>query len=46
MLAMTMLIVGALPALAQSDDGWMLTSEDDSVLVGYVMDVHDSGITK
>jgi hypothetical protein len=39
LLAMTMLIVGALPALAQSDEGWMLTSEDDSVLVGVQRDV-------
>ncbi len=39
LLAMTVLLVGALPAMAQSDDGWLLSSEDDSVLIGIGRDV-------
>ncbi len=41
LLAMTVLLVGAFPAAAQSeaDDGWLLTSSDDSVLIGVKRDV-------
>ncbi len=36
---MTIIIVGALPAAAQSETGWMLSSEDDSVLIGIQRDI-------
>ena len=39
LLAMTIIIVGALPAAAQSETGWMLSSEDDSVLIGIQRDI-------
>ncbi|MFO7533436.1 MAG: hypothetical protein R6W93_13325 [Candidatus Limnocylindrales bacterium] len=39
LLAMTMMIVGALPAMAQSQDGWLLAAEDDSVLIGIQRDL-------
>ena len=39
LLAMTVILVGAVPAMAQSEDGWLLSSEDDSVLVGIGRDV-------
>ena len=39
LLAMTLLIVGALPAMAQSEDeGWLLANEDDSVLIAIQRD--------
>ena len=39
LLAMTMILVGALPAMAQAEDGWLLASEDDSVLIGVQRDI-------
>jgi len=41
LLAMTVLLIGALPVAAQSEaeDGWLLTSSDDSVLIGIQRDV-------
>jgi hypothetical protein len=40
LLAMTVLLVGALPAAAQSEDeGWLLANEDDSVLIAIQRDV-------
>ena len=40
LLAMTVLLIGALPAAAQSeDDGWLLANEDDSVVIGIQRDV-------
>ena len=40
LLAMTVLLVGALPAAAQSEDeGWLLTSQDDNVLIAIERDV-------
>jgi hypothetical protein len=40
LLAMTVLLLGALPAAAQSDDdGWLLANDDDSVLIGIERDV-------
>jgi hypothetical protein len=40
LLAMTVLLIGALPAAAQSDgEGWLLANEDDSVLIGIQQDV-------
>ena len=40
LLAMTVLLVGALPAVAQSEDeGWLLANEDDSVVIAVQRDV-------
>jgi hypothetical protein len=39
LLAMTMILVGALPTMAQAEDGWLLASEDDSVLIGVQRDI-------
>jgi hypothetical protein len=40
LLAMTVLLVGALPAAAQSEDeGWLLANEDGSVVLGVQQDV-------
>jgi MFS family permease len=40
LLAMTVLLVGALPAAAQSEDeGWLLSNQDDSVLLAIQEDV-------
>ena len=40
LLAMTVLLVGALPAAAQSEDeGWLLANQDDSVVIGIQRDV-------
>lgn len=40
LLAMTVLLIGALPVAAQSDEeGWLLANEDDSVVIGIQRDV-------
>ncbi len=40
LLAMTVLLVGALPAAAQTEDeGWLLANEDDSVVISIQRDV-------
>jgi len=39
MLAMTVLLVGALPALAQSDEGLTLTNDEGNVLIGLSNDI-------
>ena len=40
LLAMTMLIVGALPAMAQAEEtGWLLSSDDDNVLIAAGRDI-------
>lgn len=40
LLAMSLLLLGALPAMAQSDDdGWLLANQDDSVLVAIQRDI-------
>lgn len=40
LLALTVLLVGALPAAAQSEeDGWLLANDDDSVIIGLQQDV-------
>jgi len=40
LLAMTLLLAGAIPALAQSsEEGWLLANEDDSVLIGIQRDI-------
>lgn len=40
LLAVTVLLVGALPAAAQSEDeGWLLTNQDDSVVIAVQRDV-------
>jgi len=40
LLAMTMIIVGALPAMAQADEaGWLFSSDDDNVLIAAGRDI-------
>ena len=40
LLAMTVLLIGALPVAAQSDEeGWLLANQDDSVVIGIQRDV-------
>jgi MFS family permease len=40
LLAMTVLLIGALPAAAQDDDkGWLLANEDDSALIAVQRDI-------
>ena len=40
LLAMTVLLIGALPAVAQTDDdGWLLANDDDSVVIAIERDV-------
>ena len=40
LLAMTVLLIGALPVAAQSDEeGWLVANEDDSVVIGIQRDV-------
>ena len=39
LLAMTVLLIGALPAAAQSEDGWLLSNEDDNVLIAIQRDI-------
>lgn len=37
--AITMLMLAAIPAAAQSEDGWLLSNDDDDVLIGVGRDV-------